>query len=197
MTQDAPTRSNFHSHLGSKMGNCPRRVVIHAHVDVNHTAKPDPEPALEQEGTAEPEVASSLASSDWDVIAATPEQRLRRVASFTRGRALPVLEGIALPLRRPVEQIPTAQQFASRDYRFYVVWAVPGHSDWAGDHWSRGARCWTELRKHAARALGLVPENEAFKQTRWHRAFGCTRLQLEAAYRREGGTNPCRYWFWV
>ena len=110
MTQHAPTRSNFHSHLGFKMGNCPRRVVIHAHVDVSQVAKPDPEPALEQEGTAEPEVASRLASSDWDVIAATPEQRLRRVASFTRGRALPVLEGIALPLRRPVEQIPTAQQ---------------------------------------------------------------------------------------
>ena len=102
-------------------------------------------------------------------------------------------------LFEPVLQIPFLPQLAHRRWRFYIVWNIPGHSDWSGVHFSFGEFCSTQIRLHAAAALPHLSATEAFKRIRWCRALGCTQAQLESTYRQEArlpaGTAVRFYWW--
>ena len=159
-----------------------------------------PEPATEAQGEPGPEASGegdsegSTSSSGWDFLAEqpptveVPQHQRRGYRASARG---------ALRLT-PVLQVPLHCQLVHRDWRFYVVWDVPGRPDWGGIHYSHHAFCWAQLRLQARLARPDLAPAAAFKLIKWYRAYGCTLLQLEAAFRRESGqvAGSVNYFLW-
>ena len=101
-----------------------------------------------------------------------------------------------VPLSRPILQRPTDAELWNPGLRFYIVWVVPGYG-WPGVHWGLGKAPWNQIRSHAADHLDHLPAATAFREIRWHRAYGCNHRQLEAAFRRETAPDTsCPYYLW-
>ena len=148
-------------------GVCSRRsFTFRLHISIETEEEPLPEPATEAQGAPEPDRAAgendtedSTSSSDWDVVAEqlpTVGVQLQRRRGFRASADVHYLHTLQLPLA-PVRQVPLHAQLVHRDWRYYIVWEVPGRADWSGIHYSSGALCWGQLRLQASTARPDLP----------------------------------------
>ena len=189
-------------------GSCSRRsLTVRLTLSIEPEAEPALEPATEAQGVPEPGQASgddetedSTSSSGWDFVAEQlppVEVQLQQRRGYRANADAQFTRTLQLQLR-PVLQVPLHCQLVHRDWRYYVVWEVPGRPDWGGIHYSHRALCWAQLRLQASAARPDLTPASAFKLIRWYRAYGCTLLQLEAAFRRESGqrAGTVNYFLW-
>ena len=174
------------------------------------------EPATEaQEGAAAAQAEAAEGASEgsssesWELVDFASPSSSSRPAAATgvsqerRDQARSdLLFGQALRNRRLFErvlQIPFIPQLVHRHWRFFIVWEVPGRSDWSGVHFSFGDFCSTQIRLHAVAALPHLSAADAYRRIRWCRALGCTQAQLESAYRQEArlpAQTTVRFYWW-
>ena len=189
-------------------GTCSRRsFTVRLQISIEPEEEPLSEPAAEAQEVPEPEQASgedttedSTSSSGWDFVAEPLPPvgvQLQQRRGYRANADARFSQTLQLPLR-PVLQVPLHSQLTHRDWRYYIVWEVPGRADWGGIHYSHRALCWTQLRLQASSARPDLTPAIAFKLIRWYRAYGCTLLQLEAAFRRESGqgAGSVNYFLW-
>ena len=187
---------------------CSRRsLTVWLHISIEPEEEPLPEPAAEAQGAPEPSEAAgendfedSTSSASWDFIAEPVphlQVQLQQRRGYRANSDTQFHRTLQLPLV-PVRQVPLHAQLVHRDWRYYIVWQVPGRADWSGIHYSHRALCWTQLRLQASAARPDLTPASAFKLIKWYRAYGCTLLQLEAAFRRESGqrAGSVNYFLW-
>ena len=135
------------------MGNlvCRRRLHVSISIDLEPEAEPAPTPAAEQEG---PSASEAEGEEDrWSVVG----EDSSAVGSVTPSVGLAYRSQARVNFRpsrillTPSQFEPPASIFANRNWRFYIVWSVPGHPEWAGIHCSYGARAWTQINTVAHR----------------------------------------------
>ena len=187
---------------------CSRRsVTVRLRISIEPEEEPLPVPATEAQERPEPVPASgdddtedSTSSSGWDLVAEQlppVEFQLQQRRGYRANADAQFSRTLQLQLV-PVLQSPFPCQLVHRDWRYYVVWEVPGRPDWGGIHYSHRALCWAQLRLQASTARPDLTPAAAFKLIKWYRAYGCSLQQLESAFRRESGQRQgsVNYFLW-
>ena len=183
---------------------CPRRLEV----TISITAEPEGEPAPEAPQAGEGPAAAGDDSDDgWEPIpiGAAPAGGPGRVvasSSYVRQRIPRQVGAIVEPRPEPARLLPSERRPSLADlrrpqYRFYVVWHVPGQQGLRGVHYGAGTVVWAQLQAWARLALPDSTPREVFTALRFHRCISCDFQQLEQALFRESGSEAeYGFWFW-